>query len=1253
MPARVYRNFFIQISDIDPATKKYDVRVGIGIPGGTPDFNEKETGTFDANCFVVASGENSVNLLDRLKFRNITPPQLYQLGGILNDLILPGSVGTRLLNSLKIVRERKQSLRIRLSIEAEELRLLPWEYLYLEESGAPGQTDLNFLALQQDVSIVRHEVIDAPEPRVDRRDRYKLVTAMASPGDQPALNVQEDRKAIERMIAAVEKIKGTRKVDPVWVENATSSKLFDALQSGTDIFHFAGHGYFNGDSGQILLETDGQAFSTYYDAADLAQLMNSVKLAVLGACESGQASGENIWGGVAQALVQAGVAAVVGSQYRLEDRNAAPLAEQLYRGVLAGDTVDEAVSNARRAIRNLSGLENRDWGALVLYLRVEDGVIFPREDVAAMDLSHVPRIAPTPLQASLIGRENEINSVQSHLRSLRGSKHHFYGVYGVGKTSLATQLFTQAIKEDTFTDGYLWYRVGKGEQVSNVLEWIGAQFGDQSVAQAMKEDGKINALRDLLSERNNLLLGLDEVNDSKIARAVIEAAGNCTVVLNGPKQLGLGDKSKEYALTALSPVEATHLFVSLINRTLTEVPEADQQKIREICEKMGNLPLAIKLTALKHAEGESLTTIQERLEVAPSTLVEGHEEVSTIFAAIYADLETVPAASRLLLRVSSFPTREAPLAPLRAEENDLEFFQAKDKLIALGLVNTAGTDRLGVHPLLGRLAQAQIDTNVAANERNRIADWLLNYAHENAKDYEALAREHRNLLRAFDWFDKARQPTATISLLKDLFDYLRVRGYWQEARVQLDRAREFAKKLKLTGDLAWSHLHTGIILTQQGDYKSARVSFDEADSLYKSTNDQVGVGQILYRRSNVSFLEGDLVDALQLAQQSLVLMGEHAPAQDRSGAHSRLAGILATQGNLDKARDHYNSALKIAEENEDLEQQATVHAAMGRLFRKAGKNDEALAQSALAFDQYKLLGHVRDMAMLELEVGYQFYYQGNYTEASKAFHAGLKDFELLKYKLGLALAHHALGNVAYSQANSTADLDAAEEEYMKALAINRDDLKAELAAARNRYQLGVIAQRRGRRDEAKAAYEEVERVATREQDLGLLAGTLHQLGRLDLTAGNLKQARLRGNQALEFARKAEDRLTEISALSLIGLIEAAEGNESQARQQLLTAQAAFRNLNAPEAIKVEKLLTELAARLIAPQPQVTETSKNQIDVVQEGHKSLGIDVTQEGGTGTGGAYESTDPYESSEAYDIDVIAESADPPVGSGGGGGW
>jgi len=1251
-----YRSFVIRVGNIEPENATYALRVESGTPGGQPGFNEQETCRFDPADFVIDSGGIPVNLIEQLKSRDITHPQLFKLGAILSDMILPGTIRRRLLESLKIVRARKQGLRIRLNIEARELIPLPWEYLYLEGVGTPGQSELNFLALQPDISIVRHEAIDLPEPSEVRRDHYKLVAALADPTKPPQLNVEKDRQAIKRMIETVDEQQGIGTIEPVWVDKATPDKLFDALRAGADIFHFAGHGYFNGESGQIVLHNNENGNAVYYDAASLALLLTKkVSLAVLGACESAQTSGENIWGGVAQALVQAGVAAVVASQLRLADTNAEPLAEEVYRGVLAGGTVDEAVSNARRAIHGKSGLVNRDWGALVLYLRVEDGVIFPRQAISSESHTIVPHIAPTPLQATLIGRDEEIRRVQSELR---GGKYYFYGAYGVGKTSLATELFTAAVAKDDFTDGYIWHQVAQKADVSSVLEWIGAQFGEQSVALAAGPEAKVNALRELLASRDDLLIGLDEVYDAKVARAVLAAAGKCTVVLNGPKLLGLSNQIKEFALSPLVAAEAVRLFAALIHRPLEEIPEGDRQRIESICEKMGYLPLAINLAALKHAEGESLSTIQARLEVAPTTIIEGHEEVSTIFAAIYDDLQKVPAALRLLVHLASFPALEASLEPLRSGEDDLEFFQAKDKLVALGLVSAAGTDRLSLHPLLGRLAHDRADKETVTDGRKRVTEWLLNYAHEHTNDYSALEREHRNLLGLLDRFKSEKKSAGTISLIRDIFDYLRVRGYWREAHERLNQALKSAQELQRPSDEAWVYLHIGIMLTQQGDYKLAQENYERADALYSGEKNQSGRGQVLYRRSNVSFLQSKLSRSLQQARKSLTWMDESAPARDRAGAHARVASILATQGNLDEAREQYYQALNISSAAGDLEEQARVHASLGRLLRKAGKHNDALEQYQLAHDKYERIGHVRDRAMLELEIGYQHYYRGDYDEATKHFLSGRATFEVLKYKLGLALAYHALGNVAYSTAVSDDLLAAAEREYQRALKINRDELQADLGAARNQYQLAVIAQRRGHNDEARSAYEEVEKVARREKDLALLAGTLHQLGRLDLAQGNLKRAVSRAKQALKFAEEAEDRLTQVSALSLFGLVEARLGHLAEAQEKLAAAQAAFNDLNAPEADKVERLLQELKSQLDSSEDSQytiphSEEPQTSIDVLQEGVVAdPAVDVTVEGyAPGTDSSEES--PDSSPEGVDVMIESPIDYPQGGSGGGGGW
>jgi len=127
-----------------------------------------------------------------------------------------------------------------------------------------------------------------------------------------------------------------------------------------------------------------------------------------------------------------------------------------------------------------------------------------------------------------------------------------------------------------------------------------------------------------------------------------------------------------------------------------------------------------------------------------------------------------------------FPALEAPLGPLRVGERNLDFFEAKDKLIALGLVDPVGPDRLSLHPVLG-LGVQNAEPQAVESERQRTTMWLLDYAHSHQDDYDALERERANLLGLLDWFADERRWDEMVTLMRDLFNYLRVRGQWEEA----------------------------------------------------------------------------------------------------------------------------------------------------------------------------------------------------------------------------------------------------------------------------------------------------------------------------------------------------------------------------------------------------------------------------------------------------------------------------------------
>ena len=1179
-----YRDFPVQVSRIAPKTRRYHVRVIGPVPGGQPGFDEKETRIYNPAIFLVELGKTSVNLLEAMKNRRITALQLYQLGTILSDLLLPGTVGERLLQSLSVVRERKQRLRLRLIIEANELVPLPWEYLYLKPPEVVEDDDLCFLALQSDISIVRHERIDQAEPRLEQRERYRLVAAMAAPSEQPKLKLEEDRRAIKRLLGKVTTI-GT--VEPVWVEGATRQSLREALRQPADIFHFAGHGYFDGKVGQVILDKGDGERSDFYNATLLAGLLRQagIKLAILGACETAQRSNENIWGGVAPALVRAGMAAVVASQYRLQDRNAQPLAEELYRGVLAGDSVDEAVYNARWSIYQQAGLENRDWGAPVLYLRVEDGIIFPRQTISTDSLRVVPRIAPAPLLTPLIGRDDELATAQANLRS--GGKYYFYGTYGVGKTSLVTALFTQAVKEGAFSDGYLWFRAPDMD-VERVLEWVASYFSSQKVSQARGQSDKINALRELLAQRSNLLIGIDEVSDIRVIRALLEAAGNCTLLLNGPRRFHLSGQAQELELTPLTSDEAEQLFVNLTNRLLATVQGDERELIRKICERMRYLPLAIKLAALKYAEGESLETLWERLQRAPVTIIPEYDEVSAIFQTVYHDLQGAPAALLVLVRMVCFPALEAALTPLRAGIPDLDFFQAKDKLVALGLVSAAGQDRLSLHPLLGLLAQQKSDPQLMGAERERIAGWLLNYAHEYRDEYNSLEREHANLLGLLDRFEKERKWDDMVTLIRDLFNYLRVRGQWEEAYQRLDTILGAVEELSNVWNRGWVYLHRGIVHLLRANHDEARADFSQADTLFAEVNNQVYRGKVLYRQATLSMVTGQLSKAQEQLGQALEWMGQDGPIHDRAGAHERLASILAMQGDLSEAKKHYSLAL----DSGDREEQARVHIALGDLARQAGKYNESRKHFGRALDLTMQLGHVLYRASIEQELGYRHYYQGRYDEALRSFEAAHTIFHQLKYQLGLAQTLHALGNVAPARHN----LNEASQRYQAALAINQA-LHHAANAGFNRYQLSVVAHRRGQHKEATDSYRAVLTDAKEMQDVALQAAALLQLGSLAIEEGEHEQASDFLTQASGLAGQVKDRLTKVSALYYQGVLQAQEGHLDTARDTFATAHAAFAALDSVDADIAKQALMELAET----QHFLYGQDKDRIDVIVKGH----------------------------------------------------
>ena len=167
---------------------------------------------------------------------------------------------------------------------------------------------------------------------------------------------------------------------PVFLEDATLDEVQAAIV-GAAIFHFAGHGVFNRQMGDLPGTYTGTGKLALYDqAVDAEQLGinlrgNGVRLAVLGGCETGRRDGVNVWSGIAPALVKQQLPAVLANQLPIKDACAIAFSKQFYGALVGGLPIERAVAAGRIAAYN-ADKDGRDWGVPVLYMRDADGQLF-------------------------------------------------------------------------------------------------------------------------------------------------------------------------------------------------------------------------------------------------------------------------------------------------------------------------------------------------------------------------------------------------------------------------------------------------------------------------------------------------------------------------------------------------------------------------------------------------------------------------------------------------------------------------------------------------------------------------------------------------------------------------------------------------------------------------------------------------------------------------------------------------------------
>ncbi len=419
--------------------------------------------------------------------------------GQLEPLDLLFEIGTRLWQALltdtappearlELVHELRSGMTPVLLTFPHSLAILPWELLCdTERSGSAG-----FLARQR--PLVR--LVTGGSDLQPLAPPLRVLLLISSPpwlDERRRVDVESERAAVENATQAfreagllhllVEDIVTPRRVQQ------------DLLRFKPHIVQYIGHGGYEDDQGGFLEWEDDQGKPIYLLDTDFASMLRprDLRAVLLHGCDTAMSSKGTNFRGVAGALIDSGIPAVLAQQVSFTYESSQRASEMFYTALTSALGLAEATFEVRQA---LAQAERPDWA--VPTLQATASGLLPLLDLATSPGLPDPALqrhgaasdlpAPTGI---FVGRQRELRTLRAMLESPPGNGPVLAlitGPGGVGKSTLAAQAVT---------------RYGGRYRATLTLRCAGYQAMDlflQQIGEFLQRQGTPGLLADILPD---------------------------------------------------------------------------------------------------------------------------------------------------------------------------------------------------------------------------------------------------------------------------------------------------------------------------------------------------------------------------------------------------------------------------------------------------------------------------------------------------------------------------------------------------------------------------------------------------------------------------------------------------------------------------------------------------------------------------------------------------------------------------------
>ncbi|MCD4817326.1 MAG: sigma 54-interacting transcriptional regulator [Candidatus Cloacimonetes bacterium] len=238
---------------------------------------------------------------------------------------------------------------------------------------------------------------------------------------------------------------------------------------------------------------------------------------------------------------------------------------------------------------------------------------------------------------------------------------------------------------------------------------------------------------------------------------------------------------------------------------------------------------------------------------------------------------------------------------------------------------------------------------------------------------------------------------------------------FDDAKSEINQAKQITSmindRLKRNNMRAETKKMSGLISYYNNELTNAKKSFEEAEELYKITNNIEGLAAIYNNLGGISIFRGKWKDTKTLFKKSLKLEKERYNLNGISFCYNNLGSLWGDQNNYEKAIFYLNEALKIQKLLSDSYQISTFHFNIGLTYKDHGEYEkaiESLNQSLQIAVNFKLYKSV-DAALNAM--GAIYFKSGNWTKAIEYYKDAIEKSKKNNFSLGMCESYNNLGEL--------------------------------------------------------------------------------------------------------------------------------------------------------------------------------------------------------------------------------------------------